>query len=87
MVGHRANGTFCLYSIHCNPLKNYEFIVSGDDKTVRMFDQRKISQENACPVLTFCPTSLLVIEKKEEPRASKMSRVFILFYDFGKLTD
>lgn len=61
MVGYRRNNTVCLYSIHCNPLKNYEFVVCGNDKDIRLFDQRKISQNNAIPIKTFCPIELSVI--------------------------
>lgn len=81
MVGHRANGTACLYSIHCNPLKNYEFVVCGTDKNTRMFDQRKISQEKAPPVFTFCPNNLLVMkESKWVPEMSRIFSNFILWF-------
>jgi len=47
-----------LFSIDCNPLKNNEFIVCGNDKDVRLYDQRKISPDCTEPVKIFRPKSL-----------------------------
>ncbi|KAG8226839.1 hypothetical protein J437_LFUL007080 [Ladona fulva] len=47
-----------LYSIHANPLSCHEFCVSGRDHFIRIYDKRKIS-ENEGPLKKFCPHHLL----------------------------
>ena len=51
-----------LYGIDCNPLKNHEFIVCGNDKDIRLFDSRKISPDNTDPVKTYCSQALCVTD-------------------------
>lgn len=45
--------TICLYSIHCNPVKNFEFIVGGSCEKIRLYDQRNISSKRQNPVKEF----------------------------------
>lgn len=46
-----------LYSIHSNPVCSNEFIVTGEDQFIRLYDKRKVSQGD--PVKKFCPQNLV----------------------------
>ncbi|KAG8326200.1 DDB1- and CUL4-associated factor 8 [Homalodisca vitripennis] len=46
-----------LYSIHSNPVCSNEFIVTGEDQYIRLYDKRNISDGR--PLSKFCPTHLL----------------------------
>ncbi|XP_054261901.1 DDB1- and CUL4-associated factor 8-like isoform X2 [Macrosteles quadrilineatus] len=46
-----------LYSIQSNPAFSDEFIVTGEDQYIRLYDRRKIS--NGVPLKKFCPVHLL----------------------------
>jgi len=58
------NSKIPLYSIHNNPIKEYEFAVSGRDSKAFMFDERMIrtSENTYCtktaPVKEYCPRHL-----------------------------
>lgn len=46
-----------LYSIHSNPVCSNEFIVTGEDQFIRLYDKRKVSQGD--PLKKFCPQNLV----------------------------
>lgn len=46
-----------LYSIHSNPVCSNEFIVTGEDRFIRLYDKRKVSQGD--PLKKFCPQNLV----------------------------
>ncbi|KAL8612271.1 hypothetical protein ACOMHN_038183 [Nucella lapillus] len=48
-----------LYSIHSNPVNPYQFLTSGRDPYVRMYDKRKINESvNSGIVKKYCPKHL-----------------------------
>ncbi|GAU89004.1 hypothetical protein RvY_01603 [Ramazzottius varieornatus] len=48
-----------LYSIMTNPLKSYEFVLSGQDKYVRVYDLRQLREEPRYPpLMKLCPGHL-----------------------------
>lgn len=54
-----------LYSIHSNPLKPNEFCVGGREHYVRIYDTRKINEnENGGILKKFCPPHLFGTENK-----------------------
>ncbi|XP_062039123.1 DDB1- and CUL4-associated factor 8-like [Lepus europaeus] len=49
-----------LYTIHTNPTNTYEFAVGGQDEFVRIYDQRKIDENQNDGILKkFCPHHLI----------------------------
>jgi len=46
-----------LYSIHSNPVCSHEFIVTGEDQFIRLYDKRKVSE--GVTLNKFCPVHLL----------------------------
>nr|XP_008270847.2 DDB1- and CUL4-associated factor 8 [Oryctolagus cuniculus] len=49
-----------LYTIHMNPTNTYEFAVGGQDEFVRIYDQRKIDENQNDGILKkFCPHHLI----------------------------
>uniref|UniRef100_H3DBN0 DDB1 and CUL4 associated factor 8 n=1 Tax=Tetraodon nigroviridis TaxID=99883 RepID=H3DBN0_TETNG len=54
-----------LYTIYVNPAKTHHFAVGGRDQYVRIYDQRKINENDNNGVLKkFCPSHLVSIESK-----------------------
>ncbi|KAM8895907.1 DDB1- and CUL4-associated factor 8-like [Lycaon pictus] len=54
-----------LYTIHVNPANTYQFAVGGRDQFVRIYDQRKIDEnENNGVLKKFCPHHLVNCESK-----------------------
>ncbi|NXO04580.1 DCAF8 factor, partial [Rhinopomastus cyanomelas] len=54
-----------LYTIYVNPAKPYQFAVGGRDQFVRIYDQRKIDEnENNGVLKKFCPHHLVNSESK-----------------------
>ncbi|XP_076044499.1 DDB1- and CUL4-associated factor 8-like [Oratosquilla oratoria] len=52
-----------LYSIHAHPLDSNQFIVSGRDQYVRMYDRRIMGSFNP-PMLKYCPDHLIDVDFK-----------------------
>ncbi|XP_028283600.1 DDB1- and CUL4-associated factor 8 [Parambassis ranga] len=54
-----------LYTIFVNPAKTHQFAVGGRDQYVRIYDQRKINEnENNGVLKKFCPSHLVSSESK-----------------------
>uniref|UniRef100_A0A8C5BDJ3 DDB1- and CUL4-associated factor 8 n=2 Tax=Gadus morhua TaxID=8049 RepID=A0A8C5BDJ3_GADMO len=54
-----------LYTIFVNPAKTHEFAVGGRDQYIRIYDQRKINENDNNGVLKkFCPSHLVSSESK-----------------------
>lgn len=54
-----------LYTIYVNPAKTHHFAVGGRDQYVRIYDQRKINENDNNGVLKkFCPSHLVSSESK-----------------------
>uniref|UniRef100_A0A8C5MPW6 DDB1- and CUL4-associated factor 8 n=1 Tax=Leptobrachium leishanense TaxID=445787 RepID=A0A8C5MPW6_9ANUR len=54
-----------LYTIYVNPANTYQFAVGGRDQFVRIYDQRKINEnENNGVLKKFCPHHLVTSEGK-----------------------
>ncbi|XP_073495495.1 DDB1- and CUL4-associated factor 8 [Phyllobates terribilis] len=54
-----------LYTIYVNPANTYQFAVGGRDQFVRIYDQRKINEnENNGVLKKFCPHHLVTSEAK-----------------------
>ncbi|XP_044767555.1 DDB1- and CUL4-associated factor 8-like [Neomonachus schauinslandi] len=54
-----------LYTIHVNPASTYQFAVGGRDQFVRIYDQRKINEnENNGVLKKFCPHHLVNCDSK-----------------------
>ncbi|XP_053561071.1 DDB1- and CUL4-associated factor 8 isoform X2 [Bombina bombina] len=54
-----------LYTIYVNPSNTYQFAVGGRDQFVRIYDQRKINEnENNGVLKKFCPHHLVTSEAK-----------------------
>uniref|UniRef100_A0A1A7X838 DDB1 and CUL4 associated factor 8 n=1 Tax=Iconisemion striatum TaxID=60296 RepID=A0A1A7X838_9TELE len=54
-----------LYTIYVNPAKTHQFAVGGRDQYVRIYDQRKINEnENNGVLKKFCPSHLVSSESK-----------------------
>ncbi|XP_044245349.1 DDB1- and CUL4-associated factor 8-like [Ursus arctos] len=54
-----------LYTIHVNPANTYQFAVGGRDQFVRIYDQRKINEnENNGVLKKFCPHHLVNCDSK-----------------------
>ncbi|ELK18121.1 WD repeat-containing protein 42A [Pteropus alecto] len=54
-----------LYSIFVNPMNTYQFAVGGQDQFVRIYDQRKINEdENNGVFKKFCPHHLISHDSK-----------------------
>ncbi|KAK2895901.1 DDB1- and CUL4-associated factor 8 [Channa argus] len=54
-----------LYTIFVNPAKTHDFAVGGRDQYVRIYDQRKINEnDNNGVVKKFCPSHLVSSESK-----------------------
>ncbi|XP_076004409.1 DDB1- and CUL4-associated factor 8 [Genypterus blacodes] len=54
-----------LYTIYVNPAKTHQFAVGGRDQYVRIYDQRKINENDNNGVLKkFCPSHLVSSESK-----------------------
>uniref|UniRef100_F7BJJ2 Uncharacterized protein n=1 Tax=Equus caballus TaxID=9796 RepID=F7BJJ2_HORSE len=54
-----------LYTIHVNPANTYQFAVGGRDQYVRIYDQRKIDEnENNGVLKKFCPHHLVNCDSK-----------------------
>uniref|UniRef100_A0A2K6EKX5 Uncharacterized protein n=1 Tax=Propithecus coquereli TaxID=379532 RepID=A0A2K6EKX5_PROCO len=54
-----------LYTIYVNPVNTYQFAVGGQDQFVRIYDQRKIDEnENNGVLKKFCPHHLINCDSK-----------------------
>ncbi|KAK1786816.1 hypothetical protein P4O66_017211, partial [Electrophorus voltai] len=53
-----------LYTIFVNPANTHQFAVGGRDQYVRIYDQRKISENDNGVLKKFCPSHLVSSESK-----------------------
>lgn len=59
LICKENNKKIALYTIHTNPLDSYEFAVGGRDQYARIYDKRKITQDDEiAPVRKYCPHHL-----------------------------
>ncbi|CAH1797070.1 unnamed protein product [Owenia fusiformis] len=57
-----------LYSIHSNPTNSNEFLLGGRDHFMRIYDKRKISDDDSGIVKKFCPQHM--IDKDNKPNVT-----------------